>query len=117
MPRLPPPRPAMPRIRRWTRGACEVLWTRALPPQFRKCHSRQHPLAIAWIAGGEDAQVASVIQVRSGHCCVELILAGRRYRGRQGYCGEQGPLAGIGVDFEFPGGAGFGAYDRTLGVV
>ena len=34
---------------------------------FRKCHSRQHPLAIARIASGENAQVRSVIQLRRGN--------------------------------------------------
>src|SRR3954464_11943176 len=118
MPRsLPPLRQATPWTRRSRRGACEVFWTRTLSPVFRKCHSRQHPLAVARIASGEEAQGASVIQFRSGNCCVELILAGSLHYRCQWQSGEQRPSAGIGVDLEFTGRAGLGPYDSPLGFV
>src|SRR5262249_3239650 len=84
---------------------------------IRKCHSRHRPLAIPWIASSEDAQVASVIQLRRGNCCVELFLAVPLDRGRQWQSGEQRSRAGIGMDLEFAGRAGLEAYDRPLGFV
>src|SRR5258708_6087315 len=77
-----PRRRATPWIRQLTGGACDIGLTRPYPldcylpdlrcptlrvPRclFRKCHSLPHPLAIAWIASGKNAQIASVIQLHA----------------------------------------------------
>src|SRR5579859_486029 len=38
---------------------------------FRQRHSRQRPLAIAWIAGSENAQVAHAGPHRHGKLCIK----------------------------------------------
>src|SRR2546430_687317 len=81
---------------------------------FRKCHSCQHPLAIAWIASGENAQVTSVIHLRRGNSCVEFVLPVPPDRRHQRQSGEQWPRAGIGMELELAGRAGLGAYDGSL---
>src|ERR1700730_17899865 len=55
---------------------------------FRKCHSCQHPLAIAWIASGENAQVTCVIHLRRGNSCVEFVLPVPPDRRHQSQSGE-----------------------------
>src|SRR5579883_67754 len=139
--RMRPWRRAMPWIRPWTRGACDVGWTQALPldgylpcqDRFhsafalgkahsarclaRKCHPRERPLALARIAGREDAQVADAFALWRRQLSFESGLARRPRRGSQRQCGEQRPAAGIGVDLELAGLAGFGPYDRVLRLI
>src|ERR1700716_2758059 len=77
---MSPRRRATPWIWQLTGGACDIGLTRPFPldcylpdlrcptlraPRclFRKCHSLPHPLAMAWIASGKNAQMTSVIQL------------------------------------------------------
>jgi hypothetical protein len=66
-------------------------------------------LAIAWIASGENAQITSVIQIRRGNFCIELILASRLHGRRQRQSGEQWPLARVSMDLELAGCTDLGA--------
>src|SRR5579862_4981838 len=84
---------------------------------FRKCHSRQRPLAIAWIASGENAQITSFVLLGRGNACVQLPLPVPLHDRRQRQSGEQRPRAEIGMDLKFTDGAGLGAYDGSLGLV
>src|SRR5579885_3559865 len=84
---------------------------------LRKSHSRQHPLAIARVAGGVKAQATSIIQLGPGNCCVELALPARTRRARQGQPGEQWAGAGVGMDLELASRAGLGAHNGSLSLV
>jgi len=98
-------------------GCLRCMLNNGLCSLFRKCHSRHHPLAIARIASGVNAQVGESFQLQSGKFCSELCCPPPCTAAPAAKLASKDPVQESAWISNSPAALALGPYDGFLGVV